>query len=470
MNLATLPLYKQRELLLSKQISPSDLVQAYIANYQAHNTEWNIYLELFNDALDAAKTIDDIALQQHLLAGIPGALKDNIAVKGRRMSCASHILDGYVSPYNATVIDRLEQAHFINMGRLNHDEMAMGATGRYSAFGPTLNPLDTQRLVGGSSSGSAAAVAAGMASFTLGSDTGGSCRLPASYAGIYGFKPTYGAIPRYGLAEYAPSLDTVGILARSPLDIAYVYHTIAGAAAQDDSSVSLSTDGIHPYQPADLKGMKIAVFSRLLERCHESVQQAFAKAQAWLIAQGAQMQEVVLGIEDHLLSAYYITACSEAASSLSRYDGARYGLKVDNVTDTDQMFCQTRTQGFGHEVQRRILLGNYFLQEANYHAYYDRSRMLRRQLRDSSQKLADDGIQLYLLPGFGEAPIIGASEEDSYASDLVGVFANLVGVPALAMPLYKGANGLPVSFQLSGPHGSDALVLRVGEMMARDLV
>ncbi len=463
MGINKLTIQEQHELLKKKEIKPSQLVQAYEKAYQ-ESKNLNAYLEFFEDAKEQAAQLDTQEPQDHVLWAIPGAIKDNIAMKNRKMTCASKILENFVSPYDATVIKRLAKAQCVNLGRLNHDEFAIGASGFYSAFGPTLNPLDAQRFPGGSSSGSAVAVAAGLASFALGTDTGGSCRLPASYCGVFGFKPTYGTIPRDGVAEYAPSLDTVGILARCPQDIDFIYQQISGKDIMDESSRDRQEYFCNCDKEVSLKGLKVAVFRRLLERCRPAVQQAFQQAYDLLKSEGAEFKDVELDVEDILLNTYYITACSEAASSLSRYDGARYGLYLDAKGKTmDQLYAQTRTAGLGHEVQRRILLGNFFLSGQNYQQWYAKALSIRQHLADRSEELAREGFCTYLLPGFDEAQKIDASEEDTYSSDLVGVFANLMGVPALALPLSSGKHALPVSFQLSGARGSDRRVLSIGQ-------
>lgn len=466
MSINQLTIEEQRKLLKSGELTPQQLVDEYRKVYEAEH-DLNAYLEFFEDATEQARQLEAEGPRDNVLWGIPGAIKDNIAMKGRKMTCASRMLENYVSPYDANVIERLNEAGFINLGRLNHDEFAIGASGCYSAFGATLNPLDRQRFAGGSSSGSAVAVAAGMASFALGTDTGGSCRLPASYCGVFGFKPTYGAIPRHGVAEYAPSLDTVGILARCPQDIASVYDHIAGKSYLDESSCDIGADYGNVVQgQTSLKGLKVAVFRKLLERCYPNVQQAFQLAYDLLRTEGAEFKDIDLGIEDILLNVYYVTACSEASSSLGRYDGARYGLCLPAEGKTiDELYAQTRGAGLGHEVQRRILLGNFFLSEQNYHHWYAKALSIRQHLALRSEELAQEGFSIYLLPGFNQAQKVDASEEDTYSSDMAGVFANLMGVPSLALPLMKSTDNLPVSFQLSGARGSDRRVLHIGQQL-----
>ncbi len=453
--------------LAKGELKPSTLVQAYYDAYR-NQLDLNAYVEFFEDALEAAHAMDSQRPSGNPLWAMPGAIKDNFSVKNRKLSCASQMLENYVSPYTSTLVSRLEEASFINLGRLNMDEFAMGATGHYSAHGPTLNPLDKLRVPGGSSSGSASAVAAHTAAFTLGSDTGGSSRLPASYTGVCGFKPSHGALSRYGLTAFAPSLDVPGIIAQTPADIAVVFHALAGVDKMDESTRPVNTTTLVPLQPLSLKGMKVASFSGLMQRADASVQAAYAKAVAWLVAQGAVLEEVELGLEDTLLRTYYATCCSEAASSLARFDGARYGLKLQAGT-IEELFCQTRHDGFGHEVRRRILLGNYFLKEENYDQWYNKAAHIRNALRERVIEITNNGCQLFLWPGFHEASPIDAPSADSYTSDLVGVLANLFGGPALAMPIHTGPAGLPVSVQLSGAWGSDATVLQAGAQLYTDL-
>jgi aspartyl-tRNA(Asn)/glutamyl-tRNA(Gln) amidotransferase subunit A len=449
-----------------KEFKPSELVAAYKKEYEAHK-ELNAYIEFFDEAEEKARELEAKAKGSQPLWGIPGAIKDNFAVKGKGQTCASHILQGYISPTDSVVVDRLNKNGFINLGRVNMDEMAMGATGRYSYYGPTLNPLDHNRVVGGSSSGSACAVAADMAAFSMGSDTGGSSRLPASNTGICGFKPTYGAIPRSGLAAFAPSLDVPGILAKTPEDIAVVFDAVAGSSRLDESSINVDKAGLLTAEPVSLKGKKIGCFTKFAAKAHTTVLNAFEHVKDYLRSEGAVLIDIDLEVESHLLNIYYTTACSEAASSLSRYDGARYGLKLDAET-SDKLFRKTRTEGFGHEVQRRILLGNYFLREENYKDWYEKALHIRQRLRNKINSLTQDDINIFLIPGFNEAALIDAPEEDNYTSDLVSVFANLSGIPALALPVKEGENKLPVSIQLSGAHGQDAKILKLGQMLYKN--
>lgn len=453
--------------LAKGELKPSTLVKSYYDAYCVQQ-DLNAYVEFFEDALELAQVLDTQRPTGHPLWAMPGAIKDNFSVKNRYLSCASQMLANYVSPYTSTLVQRLEEVNFINLGRLNMDEFAMGATGRYSVHGPTLNPLDKMRVPGGSSSGSASAVAAHTTAFALGSDTGGSSRLPASYTGVCGFKPSHGALSRYGLTAFAPSLDVPGILAQTPADIAMVFHALAGVDTFDESTRSVNITALAPIQPLSLKGVKIASFSSLMKRADISVQVAYAKAEAWFVAQGAVLKEVDLGFEDTLLRTYYAICCSEAASSLARFDGARYGLKLQADT-IEELFCQTRHDGFGHEVRRRILLGNYFLKEENYDQWYNKAAHIRNALRERIIEIAQNGCQLFLWPGFHEASPIDAPPVDNYTSDLVGVLANLFGGPALAMPIHSGEAGLPVSVQLSGVWGNDAQVLQTGSQLYTDL-
>jgi aspartyl-tRNA(Asn)/glutamyl-tRNA(Gln) amidotransferase subunit A len=451
------------------QFKPSELVASYYKAYQLL-PKLNAYVEFFEEALTEAKKFDDQPIRaDQLLWAIPGAIKDNFAVKNHLMTCASKVLQGFVSPVDAVVVERLNKAGFINLGRLNMDEMAMGGAGLYSCYGPTLNPLDKNRVSGGSSSGSASAVAANMAAFALGSDTGGSSRLPASYTGVCGFKPSYGALPRSGLAAFSPSLDVPGIVAKTPLDIALVFKAIAGISPADETTIEVDTTGLYPINKPNIKGTKIGFFHKFLQYVHPDVVKATMMAKDYLVSEGAQLVEVDLGLEDVLLKVYYNTACAEAASSLSRYDGARYGIKVKAET-SEHLFNLSRSEGFGSEVQRRILMGNYFLLAENYNFTYAKAQRIRSYLRHQLNGLAKQGISLFLVPGFNEANPINAPEEDNYSSDNVGVLANLTGTPSLAMPIDCGKNGLPVSVQVAGMQGNDNAVLQLANTMFNGLV
>ncbi|MCL2521109.1 MAG: amidase family protein [Spirochaetaceae bacterium] len=445
--------YKKNEL------KPSELVKAYQDSY-LQQKNLNCYIEFYDEAYETALNLEKAGPSGHHLWAVPAAVKDNFSVQGKDLTCASKILEGYVSPSDAVVVSRLKEQNFINLGRLNMDEMAMGATGRYSVYGPTLNFLDNKRFAGGSSSGSAVAVAAGMAAFALASDTGGSARLPASYNGLTGFKPSYGVIPRSGMADLAPSLDVVGLIAHTPLDIKLVLEAVAGRSNFDETSINLNA-----AKQLSFKGLKVARFNNLLKPVHPEVKKAFSLAEEYLKSEGVIFVDIDLGLEDEIINIYYILCCGEAATTLSRFDGARYGLKL-KAASAGELFAATRSKGFGDEVKRRILLGNYFLHEQNYADWYNKANVMRSHLCNKINELKQSGVELFLLPGFSEAPLIGTADEaTTYSSDSTAVMSNLTGTPAVAVPMMLGQNGLPVSVQLGGLRGSDQLVLDAGQKL-----
>lgn len=448
-------------------LKPSQLVQSYYDAYKKH-IGLNAYVEFFENVLEEAKALDNEKVDpNNPLWGIGGATKDNFAIKGQIQSCCSKFLENYRSPYSATTVKDLQAKKSFLLGRASMDEFAMGASGLLSAFGAVKNFVNQNRLAGGSSSGSAVAVASGLATFALGSDTGGSVRVPASYNGIYGFKPTYGAISRYGVMTLAASLDVVGIMARSPIDVGYVFNALAHESSEDESTISVKNESFavnkEINQTINLKDLKIAGFASMLKGCKPSVEKAYNKVKDWLISEGAIVEEINLDVVDILLKTYYLTVCSEASSSFARLDGIRFGTKVAGDT-VEEIFFKSRSDLLGHELKRRVLLGNYFLKEENYNEFYNKALHIRNFLRSSMQDLSSRGFNLFLGPGFNEAPLINASEEDTYASDLLAVLANLYGGPAMAVPVLKGEEDLNVSVQFFGSVGFDLEVIRLSNM------
>ncbi|MDR3312344.1 MAG: Asp-tRNA(Asn)/Glu-tRNA(Gln) amidotransferase GatCAB subunit A, partial [Spirochaetaceae bacterium] len=372
------------ESLMDGSLTSEQLVSRALAAFDADKQApipLNALLEAYDDALAKAQAADaarraaqkagttEALLTEKPLLGIPFAVKDNISVAGKRLTCASRILEGYRAPYDATVIARLEAAGAIPLGRCNMDEFAMGSSTEYSVYGPTRNPVNRNYVSGGSSGGPAAAVAAGWASFGLGTDTGGSVRLPASYCGIYGLKPTYGTLSRWGVVAYGSSLDQVGILAHTPADIALPLALMAGLDARDGTSEELpqanTLAALKVPEGGSIARLKIAVPRQFMESQGLSgeVLGVFNRMADWFSAQGASVETVDLPVLDAAVAAYYVIALSEAASNLSRFDGIRYGRRIDPGEGFDELYVHTRSQGFGPEVRRRIVIGNYVLSE-----------------------------------------------------------------------------------------------------------
>ncbi|WP_324172729.1 Asp-tRNA(Asn)/Glu-tRNA(Gln) amidotransferase subunit GatA [Sulfurimonas sp.] len=379
--------------------------------------------------------------------GVPIAIKDNIQVKDWAVTSGSNILQGYISPYNATVIEKMVDAGLSPFGRTNMDEFAMGSTTESSFYGKTLNPHNSDCVPGGSSGGSAAAVGAGLAIAALGSDTGGSIRQPAAFCGIVGMKPTYGRVSRYGLGAYASSLDQIGPMTQNVEDAAILYDIISGSDDKDSTNAKMD-DKVTPNLNPNRK-LKIAILPKYLENASKDVKEAYEKAIEALKSAGHEIVEKEMMNAKFDISAYYITATAEATTNLARYDGIRYGNRVtgSNLEDT---FIKTRSNGFGDEVKRRILLGNFVLSSGYYEAYYVKAQKTRQLIKDNYKKIFED-VDLILSPvapttanKFGELE----NPMDMYLSDIYTISVNLAGLPALALPVSKNAEGMPVGLQL----------------------
>lgn len=404
------------------------------------------------------------------LAGVPVALKDNLCTRAVPTTCSSRILDGWCPPYDATVVTRLLDAGAVVIGKTNLDEFAMGSSTENSAFGPTRNPHDPSRVPGGSSGGSAAAVAAGFAPLALGSDTGGSIRQPAALCGVVGMKPTYGRVSRYGLVAFASSLDQIGPFAATVADAALLYDVIAGPDPLDSTSVPDAFEVTLAQLGRGVEGLRVGLVREMLEgdmSPSPDVAARVREAAAALEAAGAKLDEVSIPAAVYGLSAYYLIAPAEASSNLARFDGVRYGLRVDAPT-TVEMMRATRTAGFGPEVKRRIMLGTYALSSGYYDAYYGQAQRVRTLiLRDF--EAAYDKVDLLLGPTSPTTAFsLGAKTADPlamYLNDVYTIPSNLAGRPALSVPFGRGDDGLPVGVQLLGPALAEGLLLRAAAVL-----
>lgn len=379
--------------------------------------------------------------------GVPVAIKDNIQVKDWSVTSASNILQGYIAPYDATVISKMKDAGLSPFGRTNMDEFAMGSTTESSFYGKTLNPHNKEHVPGGSSGGSAAAVAAGLAVAALGSDTGGSIRQPASFCGIVGMKPTYGRVSRYGLGAYASSLDQIGPMTQNVEDAAILYDIISGSDDKDSTNAGMDDKVCENLNP-DRK-LKIGVLPKYIENASEDVKNAYAKAIEALKNAGHTIVEHQLMDAKYDISAYYITATAEATTNLARYDGIRYGNRKEGK-NLQETFIKTRSEGFGDEVKRRIMLGNFVLSSGYYEAYYVKAQKTRHIIKDEYNKIFDD-VDLILSPiAPGAAPKFGelSNPLDMYLSDIYSISVNLAGLPALSLPILKTDDGMPIGLQL----------------------
>ena len=397
-----------------------------------------------------------------VLAGVPIVIKDNIATLTLPTSCGSRILDGYVSPYEATVVERLRTAGAVVLGKTNMDEFAMGSSTENSAFGPTKNPLDPTRVPGGSSGGSAACVAAGIVRVALGSETGGSVRQPAAFCGVVGVKPTYGRVSRYGLVAFASSLDQVGVFGRTVDDAAIVLGAIAGRDRYDSTSADAPVDDYRADSSGDLKGVVIgtpreyfpqSLDARIREHCERALDA--------LRARGATVRDVSLPHTGLAIETYYIIAPAEASSNLARFDGVRYGFR-SKASGLRDMYEQTRSQGFGPEVTRRILLGTYVLSAGYYDAYYKKAQEVRALIADDFRKVFSSGVQLLFTPTAPTTAFpLGAKSDpyEMYLSDIFTATANLAGIPAISVPIGR-VDGLPVGGQLMATHFDERTLFR----------
>ncbi len=463
--LAKLTIAEASKKLAAGEVTSVDLVRACLEEAQAKNSELNAYLEIFADAEEQAKMADAKRAElkargeeAHPLLGIPLATKDNILIKGKHASASSKMLENYVASYDATVIAKLKEAGAVFVGRTNMDEFALGGSTENSAFGPTKNPYDTSRVAGGTSGGSAAAVAARMALGSLGTDTGGSVRNPASFCGVVGLKPTYGAVSRFGVIAAVSSFDQVGPIAKTVEDAELIFNTIRGKDPHDSTSIDESI-----YTNV-AKNKKIGVPRALLkEGVDKDVLAAFEASLEKLKAAGYEIVDIELLSLPLALATYYITNFAEVSSNLSRFDGVRYGLSVKGDSLLGD-YATSRAQGFGAETRRRIMLGTYVLSAGYYDAYYGKAGAARAQLRKEFEDALKD-VEAIATPTMpGTAWRVGEKEDPlaAYLADIFTVTANLTGNPAISVPM-GNVNTLPVGIQFTAAHGDEATLFRVGK-------
>jgi aspartyl-tRNA(Asn)/glutamyl-tRNA(Gln) amidotransferase subunit A len=449
----------------------ADVVDEHLAAIEARDGEIHAFnLVLAEEARAAAAAIDDAVATGRdpgPLAGVPVALKDNLCTRGIPTTCSSRILEGWRPPYDATVVERLRAAGAVFVGKTNLDEFAMGSSTENSAFGPTRNPLDTSRVPGGSSGGSAAAVAAGFAAVGLGSDTGGSIRQPAALCGVVGVKTTYGVVSRYGLVAFASSLDQIGPFTETVADAALVTEVIAGHDPQDSTSIPRPAPAITPTLHDGVEGLRIGRITDLPEGADPDVLERVEAAFEALVDAGAKIVDVEVPAFTYGLTAYYLIAPAEASSNLARYDGVRYGLRVD-APDTNAMYMATREAGFGDEVKRRIMLGTYALSAGYYEAYYGKALKVRRLIADDFARAYEHADALVLPTSPTVAFPIGDKTDNPlamYLCDTYTIPSNLSGHPGMTVPFGTGAGGLPVGVQVLAPTLEEPLMFRVAQAL-----
>lgn len=468
------------------EVTCRQAVEAYLSAIDEKDGAVNAYITVLRDealarADEVQKKIDAGEYKDSPLAGVPVAIKDNMCTRGVKTTAASNILSGFVPPYDATVIEKINEAGAIIIGKVNMDEFAMGGSTETSFFGATGNPWDTSRVPGGSSGGSAAAVASGMAPYSLGSDTGGSIRQPAAFTGLTGIKPTYGAVSRYGLLAYASSLDQIGPLAHDVADAAEILSMISGPDRKDSTSVIDNSGKVNEADGfrfnfsdcyadaaapgAKIQGMKIGIPKNFYEQGLDSeIADSIMKAAKVLEENGAVIEEFEMPVIDYAVPAYYIVACAEASSNLSRYDGVKYGHRTKAASDLVESYYKSRSEGFGQEVKRRIMLGSFVLSSGYFDAYYKKAL----QVRGLIKKAFDEAFEKYdmiLSPVSPAAAYeIGGQISDPiamYMADIYTVAINLAGLPAISLPCGFNADGLPIGMQFIGNSFDEAKLIKM---------
>ncbi|HLT54915.1 MAG TPA: Asp-tRNA(Asn)/Glu-tRNA(Gln) amidotransferase subunit GatA, partial [Bacillota bacterium] len=447
-------------------ISVQDLVDASFNRIREVDGEIHAFLTLNEEnARQKAKELDESEEKSGKLFGMPLGLKDNIVTKGLRTTCASQILDNFHDPlYDATVVQKLQNENGITIGKLNMDEFAMGSTNENSSYTPVRNPWNTDHVPGGSSGGSAAAVAAGEVLFSLGSDTGGSIRQPAAFCGVVGMKPTYGRVSRFGLVAFASSLDQIGPITRTVEDNARVLEVISGLDPMDATSVNLDVPKFTDALTGDVKGLKIGVPKEYLgEGVDPEVKESVMQALKVYESLGATWEEVSIPHAKYAVAAYYLLSSSEASANLARFDGVRYGVRTKNADNMIDMFKKSRSEGFGEEVKRRIMLGTFALSSGYYDAYYKKAQKVRTLIKNDFEKIFENYDVIIGPTTPTTAYKVGEKINDPllmYVNDITTIPVNLAGAPAITVPCGFSENGLPIGLQIIGKHFDESTVYR----------
>ncbi|MDE6281908.1 MAG: Asp-tRNA(Asn)/Glu-tRNA(Gln) amidotransferase subunit GatA [Oscillospiraceae bacterium] len=456
------------------EVSIKEAAQAALDAVAARDGALNAFITVTAErALSRAEQLQaGVKDAQSPLYGVPMAIKDNICTRGVRTSCASKILGDFAPPYDATVVDKLAKTGAVSLGKLNMDEFAMGSTSETSFYGPVKNPWDLERVPGGSSGGAAAAVAAGMGWYAIGSDTGGSIRQPASYCGVTGMKPTYGTVSRYGLIAYASSLDQIGPLCRDAADCAAILDVLQGKDAKDGTSLDGQYSHLLSGLTGDVRGLKIGLpVDCYGDGLNGEVRSAVLAVADALKSRGAEVVELAFPVMEYVVPAYYIIAAAEASSNLSRFDGVKYGWRAEGYEGLADLYRKTRTQGFGSEVKRRILLGTFVLSSGYYDAYYKKALQVKAVIKGAFDKAFQQCDMLLTPVAPTTAPRLGESLSDPlqmYLSDVYTVSVNLAGLPGLSMPCGFDSKGLPIGAQLIGPHFGEGVLLSAAHAFQLD--
>jgi len=479
MNLNKLTIKEAHKLLEGREITSVELVKAHFDEIKKRDKDIHAFLFLNEEeALEAAKKVDERISKGEpieMLAGIPAAIKDIILIGGTKVTAASKILENYIAPYDATVIKKLKEEEAIFIGKTNMDEFAMGSSTENSAFGPTRNPVDLERVPGGSSGGSAAAVKAGFCVYALGSDTGGSIRQPAGFCGVVGFKPTYGAVSRHGLIAMASSLDQIGPIARNVDDAAAVFEAIRGKDELDSTSVNMDWQD-HWNSPLDIEEIKIGVPREyFIHGLNPEIEKNIKSVISKLEKEGAKIEEISLPYSEWALATYYIIMPAEVSANLARFDGIKYGYSRmetpfplgNGVSKLIDVYLKTRGEGFGAEVRRRIMLGTYILSAGYYDAYYTRAQKVRQLIKQDFDRAFKE-VDVIITPTSPTTAFkFGEKTQDPlsmYLADIYTVSVNLAGVPGISIPV-ANEQGLPVGLQLIGKNFDDVRLLRIAKII-----
>ncbi|HEX3078542.1 MAG TPA: Asp-tRNA(Asn)/Glu-tRNA(Gln) amidotransferase subunit GatA [Lachnospiraceae bacterium] len=470
MDITKLTALELSKMIKAGELKVVDVVKEQLEKVKSEDGKYNCYVTVMEEAAlaranEVQKLIDEGKLADSPLAGVPVAVKDNICTKGQLTTCASKILSNFKPPYNAEVVERLNAAGAVIIGKVNMDEFAMGSTNETSYFGPTKNPRNIEHVPGGSSGGAAAAVAADEAIVALGSDTGGSIRQPSSFCGVTGIKPTYGTVSRYGLIAYASSLDQIGPIAKNVSDCAAVLEVISGHDAKDSTSVQTQSYNYTEALIDDVKGKRIGIPKDYIGKgLDKEVKEAILAAAKVLEEKGAIVEEFELDNVDYAIPAYYVLASAEASSNLSRYDGVKYGYRTENFEGLQELYKKTRSEGFGMEVKRRMMIGAFVLSSGYYDAYYNKALRVKALIKQSFDK-AFEKYDVILGPTAPTTALkIGENLSDPlkmYLGDIYTVSVNLAGLPAISVPCGTDSKGLPIGLQLIGKAFGEKEIIQV---------
>ena len=477
MDITELTVHEIQEKLKNKELTVTDITKAYVDRINEKEKDVEAFVTTLTDeALEQAKDIQAKINAGEIsgdFAGIPIGIKDNMCTKGVRTTCSSKMLENFIAPYDATVVEKLNKENMIDLGKLNMDEFAMGGSTEYSYFKKTRNPWDLNKVPGGSSGGSAAAVAANLVPWALGSDTGGSIRQPASFCGVVGLKPTYGLVSRYGLVAFASSLDQIGPITKDVRDSAMLLNIIAGHDEKDSTSAEVEKKDYTRCLNNDVKGLKIGVPREFFaEGINEEVKERLEKIIEEYKNMGAEIEEFSLDIAQYSLATYYIIACAEASSNLGRFDGIRYGYRTPEFSNLKDIYRKSRSEGFGEEVKRRIILGTYVLSSGYYDAYYKKAQQVRTLVMNEFNK-AFEKYDVILTPTAPTAAFdIGSKSNnplEMYLADICTVSVNIAGLPGISIPVGVNREGMPVGMQLIGNRFQEEKILHAAYAMEQKL-